>query len=104
MQSTDSAALTVHASLDTTFSQQALLLKTTRAAAASNNFDYITAQTNAGAVKFQVTGLGEVVSKSTVDAAASTAGSIRTDGGLGVKLKTHIGGTLTVESVAEITD
>ena len=47
---------------DTTFSKQALLLEATRAAAASNDFDYTTAQTNVGTVKFQITGLGEVVS------------------------------------------
>jgi len=95
-QSADSAAVTVHSS-HSTFSDDVLLLKSTRAASASNHFDYISAQTNAGSVKFQVTGLGEVVSKSTVDAATSTEGSIRTQGGLGVKLKTHIGGDLTVE-------
>eukprot|EP00936_MAST-01D_sp_MAST-1D-sp1_P002866 g2866.t1 len=75
-----------------------MMLKSATEATATGDFDYIQAQTTGGTVKFQVTGLGEVVSKSTIDAGSNAAGSIRTEGGLGVKLKAHIGTGLTVDA------
>ena len=63
---------------------------------AAGDFDCVTAQAAANAMKFQITGLGEVVSAPTVDAAASTEGSIRTTGGLGVHLEGHIGGDAVI--------
>merc|ERR1711871_1514660 len=101
-QSDNSAALTVQSS-HTSFTNDVMVLKTT--ATATGDFDYIQAQTTGGTVNFQVTGLGEVVSKSTTAADSSTAGSIRTEGGLGVKEKAHIGQGLTVdEGGATVTD
>merc|ERR1711871_1215476 len=103
-QSADSAALTVQSS-HASFTNDVMVLKSATTATATGDFDYIQAQTTGGTVNFQVTGLGEVVSKSTTAADSSTAGSIRTEGGLGVKEKAHIGQGLTVdEGGATVTD
>merc|ERR1711871_481194 len=75
-QSADSAALTVQSSHGS-FTNDVMVLKSATTATATGDFDYIQAQTTGGTVNFQVTGLGEVVSKSTTAADSSTAGYIR---------------------------
>merc|ERR1711871_614086 len=96
-ENANAAVLTVHNSIAnaaaTPFSEQVLLLKAGRAA--NTAFDFIKGEANT-AVVFQVNGKGDIITTSDSEASDSESGSIRTQGGLGVKLKTHIGGELTV--------
>merc|ERR1711871_731035 len=96
-ENANAAVLTVHNSIAngaaTAFSEQVLLLKAGRAA--NTAFDFIKGEANT-AVVFQVNGKGDIITTSDSEASDSESGSIQTQGGLGVQLKTHIGGELTV--------
>merc|ERR1711871_490059 len=91
-ETANAAVLTVHNGIAndaaTPFSEQVLLLKAGRAANT--------------AVVFQVNGKGDIITTSDSEASDSESGSIQTQGGLGVQLKTHIGGELTVESASAL--
>jgi hypothetical protein len=81
-----------------TFTADALLLQTKTAS--GTGFNLIRAQVDLGGggqEVFKVDGTGAVIVSAATDTASSLAGSIRTAGGLGVKLKAHVGGDTTVQ-------
>merc|ERR1711871_186595 len=82
----------------------ALIIQTKKAAA--DDFNLIKAQVNGVNENeaFRVDGKGTVIVSSDVDATASTEGSIRTQGGLGVKLKANFGGNIDAAGTVATAD
>ena len=79
----------------------ALIVQTKKNANADFNLIYAQVNGDSGTEKFRVDGLGSVIVSSDAEAGTSAEGSIRTEGGLGVKKKAHIGDELSVDSEAE---